>query len=235
MDRPFMVKFIIVCIIGAVVATSDQGQASDASTLALVFKTVQDVTRKAEAAGEWIKTVKGENLTSGDQVKTGKLSLAIVKFLDNSVLRVREQSILTVSGEGSRGSLIRTIQLTGGSFGFDVKKQRQNEQFRLTSPTSVASIRGTKGKWSGGAGSDTLVVGEGLVNLRNSASGKDVEVGAGFIGFSNQDGSVSVRQATKQELADANTAATGDTGNELKLELRDSQGNKKELKLRYNR
>jgi hypothetical protein len=64
-------------------------------------------------------------------------------------------------------------------------------------------------------------------------SNRDVDVSAGELGVSNQDGSISAREATPQELADANKLATGGSTNELKLELKDSQGNKKELKLRY--
>ena len=210
------------------------GFRQNAGSMALVFKIIQDVTKKTSTA-DWTKALKGENLTSGDQVKTGSRSLAIVKFLDNSILRVREQSVLTVSGEGSRGFQVKTIQLNAGSFGFEVKKQRQDEQFRLTSPTSVASIRGTKGKWSGGTGRDTLVVGEGLVNLKNSVSNKDLDVPAGYIGFSNEDGSIASRRATAEELADANAAATGGSQNELNLELKDAKGNHKALKLKYHR
>ena len=116
--------------------------------------------------------------------------------------------------------------------GFEVRKQT-DERFRLTSPTSVASIRGTKGKWSGGHGNDTLIVVEGLVNLKNVNSNNEVDVAAGNIGFSNEDGSVTSRPATAQELADADNAAGTGSSNELKLEFRDSQGNKKQLKLRY--
>ena len=63
--------------------------------------------------------------------------------------------------------------------------------------------------------------------------GKEVDVAAGEIGFSNDDGTVTSRKATAQELADANRTANGGTDNELKLELRDGQGNKKDLKLRF--
>jgi len=210
------------------------GFRQNAGSMALVFKIVQDVTKKTSTA-DWTKALKGENLASGDQVKTGTRSLAIVKFLDNSILRVREQSVLTVSGEGYRGSQVKTIQLNGGGFGFDVKKQRQNEQFRLTSPTSVASIRGTQGKWCGGEGRDTLIVGEGLVNLKNTVSNRDLDVPAGYVGFSNEDGSLSSRRATAEELADANAAATGGSQHELNLELKDGKGNRKEMKLKYHR
>lgn len=232
--RHYVPKMILLYATVIIVAIVGPGFRMDSGSIAMVFKIVQDVSKKTSTI-EWTKALKGEQLSNGDQVKTGKQSLAIVKFLDNSILRVREQSLLTVSGEGSRGSLVKTILLNEGAFGFDIKKQKQNEQFRLTSPTSVASIRGTKGKWSGGAGTDTLIVGEGLVNLRNNISNRDLDVSAGFIGFSAQDGSLTSRQATQEELADASKASSGNSFNELKLELKDSKGNKKELQLRYNR
>ncbi len=202
-------------------------------TLALVTKIIEEVMRKS-AAADWTKAVRGDVLIAGDQVKTGKNALAVIKFADNSIMRMRELSELTMMAEGPRGSMIKTLELRNGTMGFEVRKQ-QNEQFHLTSPTSVASIRGTKGKWSGGQGFDTLVVVEGLVNLKNLKSSNDLDIPNGFIGFSNQDGSLTSRKATDQELADANNAANGSTGNELKLELKDSKGNRKELKLRYQR
>lgn len=224
-------KRIGLLILAFIIIIGAYGFISNTMSLAIVTKTIKSVTKKA-ATTDWANVVKGEFLMAGDQLKTGKKSLAIVKFADNSILRVREQSQLTVLGEGAKGSMIKSAHLTGGGIGFDVKKQ-QNEQFRLTSPTSVASIRGTRGKWSGGRGYDTLIVLEGLVNLRNLISNKDVDVFLGFIGFSNEDGSISTREATDDELADADQALSNGAMNELKLELKDQKGNKKELKLRY--
>jgi len=236
MFRNIMIKTLLVlaCFSASIFGILSLGYGSDVVSVAMIFKTVQDVTRKSLST-EWVKASKGENLVSGDQLKTGQRSLAVVKFLDNSILRVREQSVLTISGEGSRGSAIKTIQLNGGAVGFDVQKQHENELFQLTSPTSVASIRGTKGKWSGGRGNDTLIVTEGLVNLKNNATNQSVNVPGGFIGFSNQDGSVSSRKATDQELADASIIASNNSLNELDLQFKDPQGQSKELKLKYNR
>ena len=209
------------------------GFLSGPRTIALITKVVPEVSRRS-ATTEWAKAARGDQLISGDRVRTEKRSLAIIKFMDNSIVRLREQSELTITGEVAGNKPSRVIGLSKGGFGFEIQKQH-GDQFRLTSPTSVASIRGTRGKLSGGQGFDTLVVTEGLVNFRNNVSGKDIDVAAGYIGFSNQDGSLTSRQATAQELADANSAATGGTDNELRLELKDSQGNKKELKLKYKR
>ncbi len=225
----------IIALLLVTLCQTSEGFHSENATVALITKTIQVVNRKSPP-NDWITAVKGDPLISGDQLQTGKKSLAIVKFIDNSIIRVRELSELIIGGQSTApGMLSKVIQLNGGTFGFDVKKQKQNEQFRFTSPTSVASIRGTKGKMNGGKGNDTLVVTEGLVNFKNTTSNNEVDVPAGFIGFSNQDGSISSRKATEQELADANNAATGGTLHELNFELKDSQGNKKDLKIKYKK
>lgn len=240
-EEPFMKKInkkttfcflILVTVCAGLMSFSFR---PERATVALIAKIIQDVTTKSVAA-DWKKAGKGEALLSGDQVQTGEKSLAVVKFIDNSIVRVRERSQLTVTGvSGSPRMLSKTIELSNGSVGFEVKKQKQNEQFRFTSPTSVASIRGTMGKLSGGQGHDTLVITEGLVNFKNNPSDKDLDVPAGYIGFSNDDGTLTIRKATGQELADASSAATGGSLNDLNLELRDSKGNKKELKLKFKK
>jgi hypothetical protein len=203
------------------------------SSVALITKIVQVVDRKP---GEemWIKAQTSDLLNSGDGVRTGQRSLAIVKFIDNSIVRVRPQSEVTIIGDASTpGALSKNVRLTRGAFGFDVRKQHSNEQFQLTAPTSVASIRGTKGKLSGADGNDTLIVTEGLVAFKNIPSGKSLDIPAGYIGISTRDGNLTSRKATEAELADASYAATGGSVNELNLELKDPQGNKKELKLKF--
>jgi len=219
---------LVVCVLFPIRSSF----ASNNVTLGLITKIIREVTKRT-ALIDWKSASKGETLLSGDQVRTGQRSLAVIKFRDNSMVRVREQSLLTVNGEVSPKGLIKKVQLSKGSFGFHMKKQPDDEQFQLTSPTSVASIRGTLGKLSGAEGNDTLIVAEGLVNFKNTVSSKDLDVNAGYIAFSNQDGSISSRQATEQELADAQAAATGGATNELNLDMQDSQGNKKELKIRY--
>jgi len=204
---------------------------SDNTTMAVITKVIPAVEKKTTSV-DWSKASAGAALLAGDQIRTGKLALAVIKFTDQSIMRLREQSELTLSAEGQRGSMIKTVNLSSGGFGFDVHKQ-QNEQFRLTSPTSVASIRGTKGIWCGGQGADTLLVIEGLVNLGNLVSKRDIDIAAGFIGFSGKDGDLSSRRATEQELLRAAQIVRGSgLPGEIKLELKDPQDNKRELQLK---
>jgi hypothetical protein len=225
----FAKRIAASCMLVAV--TAAPALAGDSSAVALVTKTIQIVSKKTPAT-DWSKAAKGDPLSSGAQVQTGVKSLAVVKFIDNSIVRVREQSELTISGESSSPRLLsKEVRMSQGVLGFDVKKQKQNEQFRFTSPTSVASIRGTKGKRSCGANGDTLLTLEGLVNLRNSVSNKELDIPAGWIGFCSPDGSITSRKATEDELNDARNLVDG-TANDIKIELQDSKGNKKDLRIK---
>lgn len=201
------------------------------TTLALITKVIKDVTYKAEDT-DWGRAAKGNPLRAGDHLRTGVQSLAIVKFNDRSIVRVREKSEIAMSADPDGQGVIKSVRLSKGAYGFDIRKQI-NDKFRFTSPTSVASIRGTSGKWSGGEGFDTLVVNEGLVNLANEVSRTDIDVPAGYIAFSNQDGSLTSRQATPEELAEALAMATGGTPRELELKLRNGQGEEKDLKIKF--
>ena len=201
------------------------------SPVALVSKVVLDVTRK-ESFKDWQIARRGETLSSGDRVKTGEKSVAVIKFKDNSLVRVRELSELTVTGTTNGSSFSKSVNVESGVVGFNIKKQRSDEEFRFTSPTSVASIRGTSGKFVSGGFSDTLTIIEGTVLMTNSASSEFVEVRAGYTGVSNSDGTISARVATQEELTTAgNAARISDQENKLEIELRDNQGNRKELRI----
>lgn len=203
------------------------------SSIALVSKVILDVARKG-AAADWAPAKRGETLNSGEMIKTGEKSLAIIKFKDNSLVRVREKSELTVTGTVSGSSFSKTVNLPRGAVGFNIQKQQAGEEFRFTSPTSVASIRGTSGQFVAGQGSDTLIVIEGKIRFSSNLSSNFVDVEAGSTAISRADGSVSARPSFPAERTAALDALKeGDEGNKLELEFRDSQGNKKQLKIEY--
>ena len=213
-------------------AVSAAGSFGPGATLALITKVVREVSLRNDAE-DWGTAEKGDILKTGDRVKTGRQSLAILKFNDRSIVRVRENSEIAMTTESDGRGAVKTLDGADGSYGFDIQKQKENEKFRFTSPTSVASIRGTMGTWSSGSGNDTLVLPEGLVNLKNRVSGRDIDVPAGYIAYSNADGSLTSRPATPEELAAARRTATGGTTKELDLKLRNDDGEEKDLKIKY--
>ncbi len=206
--------------------------AAPGEPIGLLSKVILEVAWK-EAGKTWERASRGQMLGTGDMVRTGPASLAIIKFKDNSLVHLRERSELTVTGTTKSGSFSKSVEIQTGVVGFNVAKQRSGEEFRFTSPTSVASIRGTSGALNASSGSDTLVVIEGAVKLTNRRSSKFVDVSAGFTGISNGDGSVLSRASTERERRLAADALLSEQRKKLELELRNPQGKTNRLKIEY--
>lgn len=203
------------------------------TSVALISKVILDVTRKTEGK-DWQKAKQGDILMAGEKIKTGEKSIAIVKFKDNSLIRVREMSELTLSAATSGTALTKSVDVDNGVIGFNVKKQQTGEEFRFTSPTSVASIRGTGGLFTSKRSNDTLTVTEGGVLLSNRISSTSVNVLAGFTGLSMKDGTLTMRASTREErLAAEEANRLGDQLKKLEFELRDNKGKTKQLRIEY--
>ncbi len=219
----------------ALAASSAAGSSPPASepAVALISKTILDVTTK-EAGSDWIQAKRGEVLVSGDRVKTGVRSLALIKFKDNSMVRMGERSELVVTGQMAGPAFSKSVDLKTGSVGFVIQKQEQNEEFRFSSPTSVASIRGTGGLFAVSDASDTLTVLQGSIAFHNIVSDTTIEVRSGWTGISTPGGGLSVHPSTASERKAAEDAVrTGDKPTQLELELRDGKGHTKELKIDF--
>lgn len=166
--------------------------------IATVFKPVGTVEVKAESK-DWSKAKAATLLSAGDLLRTGESSFAIVKFLENSVLRVQEKSEVTINGEIAKGEFSKNVYLQRGELGFNVKK-RPNEKFEFSTPTSVASIRGTGGLLIAGQDSnDVLILGTGTVDLKNLLSNFSTTVNGGQTAYSFSDGSIKIEESTDEE------------------------------------
>jgi len=201
-----------------------------------VFFKVINFVQKKNIEQDWYRIRKGDVLYNNDNVRTGKSSIAIIKFTDKSILRMLENSELILLGEKVEKSVKNNLKIVQGTVVFNINK-KQNEQYTFTSPTSVASIRGTKGLFNHQDNVDILIVVEGIVTIKNLISGEQKEVKNGNITFSYPDGKFDIREATPDELNGVEQSLkAGDEQkeNELNFELHDSNQNKRELKIKYN-
>lgn len=191
MKKTLLVILVFLC--GAVMLDAQKKKA-----VATVFKPVGVVDHKTENK-DWIKAKPATPLLSGDLVRTGENSFAIVKFLENSVLRVQEKSEVTINGQIAKGEFSKNVYLERGELGFNVKK-RPNEKFEFSTPTSVASIRGTFGLLMAGLDSnDILILGGGTVDFINLLSNFRARVQGGQTAYSNSDGTIKVEESTPEE------------------------------------
>ncbi|MBU2637214.1 MAG: FecR family protein [Bacteroidetes bacterium] len=213
---------------------SAYGFQSGKTSLGVFFKVINLVEKKA-AETDWKRAAKGDALLSNDNIRTGESSVAVIKFTDKSMIRLQENSELIMLGEREQKATINDFQIIHGAVGFNITQQ-QNEQYTFKSPTSVASIRGTKGLFNHQVEVDMLIITEGIVNLNNIKSGEEQDIAGGKIAFSYPDGVMNVRDATNEELNSVDIALkAGDEQkeNELKFELKDQEGNKSDLKIKY--
>jgi len=194
---------------------------------AYVVKVVNSVGKKAPGASGFSTAITSDKLKAGYEVKTEAGSLAIIKFQDDSKLIVRQKSIVNIKGQVQGKQILdRTVHMTSGNMAFNVKKS-EKEQFRFSSPVSVASIRGTEGAYIvGQAGGgmlidqDLLIILQGLADFLNLRSDKSVQVGTGQTGSADGNGNIDTHSSTPDEKGQGSS----DSGNPNNQVGGDQQG-----------
>lgn len=174
------------------------------SPIAIVQKTVGEVQYK-KSDNDWESAKKGITLEDKDALMTGGRSLAVVSFIDGSVLRVRENSELIVYGEKNGDLLNKNVEVKKGKFGFDVKPQK-NEEFRFITPSVVASIKGTSGFIEIKDDSSTVIfLNSGSMQLESSRGGKmRGMLDAGNLADISADGEITIRESTDADAKSYN-------------------------------
>lgn len=116
----------------------------------------------------------GERLFSGDTLSTDSKGYALVVFTDNSVAKVKPESILIIQGESLASSKIsnRRINLDKGELFLDVKPLGSGT-FEVATSRSLASVKGTK---FGTLADGYIWVQEGQVDVTAAISGQTVSL-----------------------------------------------------------
>ena len=190
---------VIILALLVVLSLGQKTQQEKKDISAYIVKVIRDVNMKSPATG-WQKAVPLSKLKSGYEVQTDKGSLAMILFADQSKLILREKSVVTIKGEvQGKEILSRSVHMDRGNMIFNVKKA-ETEQFRFSSPISVASIRGTQGGYVSGGNADSLTILEGFADFTNSLSGRTGGVGAGHTGVADSSGNFNVHRAGRGTL-----------------------------------
>ena len=127
------------------------------------------------------KTVKrGTRVYAGDIVKSGSgRSYAMVRFLDDkSTLRIRKNSSVKIQGTiNSDNSITKNVILEVGDVFASVLQQKGD--FRVSTPTSVASVKGTKFQsiFDPATGEHITYLMDGLLGM--SFGGTELDLGSG--------------------------------------------------------
>ena len=126
----------------------------------------------------------GQAISNGDAIRVGEASFAVVIFLDDkSVVKIRENTDFQFVETSNTRSLI----IDQGTTLHNVNKENRKKTYRVETPVSVASVKGTEFSSFHDAvsGVDKFVGKSGNFEVFNSISGATVNVGPGQKAVSN--------------------------------------------------
>ncbi|MEE2877057.1 MAG: FecR family protein [Candidatus Neomarinimicrobiota bacterium] len=205
------------------------------ASVAVVTKVKGNVEiRKAVSNPAFTPVKAGQLLNDEDFIRTGANAFAVLIYLDDkSMVKLKGDTNLEIRGKRVGKALEKNIQIIGGSVRAVVSQQRRGE-FSVTSPTSVASVKGTS-FWmvTNSQTGDAVYNEEGVVQLTNLTSGDVVDLLANQTGTSMPDGGLSVA-ATIAANVPVDEDDSGQEPKELRIRFTDPDGTEKVLIVKYN-
>ena len=190
-------KFIKIILLFSIVLSISYG-----NKIAVATKVKGDVQLMKVETDNFLGLNPGTILSDGDKIRTGKSGFAAIIFIDDkSILKIKENSEVVLTGQRTAASISKKINMDGGTICATITKQ--NTDFIIQTPTSVASVKGTD-FWmiTDPIAGDQIIAIEGIIGLVNIETGQAVDVTEGMTGLSTPDGQTSVDETDPSSIPD---------------------------------
>ena len=190
-------KFIKIILLFSIVLSISYG-----NKIAVATKVKGDVELMKVETDNFLGLNPGTILSDGDKIRTGKSGFAAIIFIDDkSILKIKENSEVVLTGQRTAASISKKINMDGGTIRATITKQ--NTDFIIQTPTSVASVKGTD-FWmiTDPIAGDQIIAIEGIIGLVNIETGQAVDVTEGMTGLSTPDGQTSVDETDPSSIPD---------------------------------
>lgn len=201
---------------------------ADAVAVALNARGKVNLYRTKEAKAQEVK--KGTVLYDKDKINTAVSSICAIKFTDDkSLLRIKENSTCVIEAKKEKDRTDKNIIVEVGSFLANLVQPKG--KFTITTPTSVASVKGTKW-WTIQMmdGRTVYICLEGLVDLENEA-GKFLLKEGQTATFTDKDKSPEIRLTNPDEIPSDEEEAGALKS--LEIEFKNSDGQTKRMIIDY--
>ena len=175
----------------------------------------------------------GMILDDGDKVRTGKSGFVAIIFIDDkSTLKVKENSEAVITGRRTKKNISKKINIDGGTIRASITKQ--NVDFVIQTPTSVASVKGTD-FWMvvDELLGDQIIGIEGQVSLVNTETGQEVNVTSGMTGDSSPDGQVGISETDLANIPEDPSDDSEEGPSQLKIYLEGPNGEQRAFIIEY--
>ena len=153
--------------------------ASNAKVVAAISTLKGLVMVKPVGSRKYIPAYKGQMLKSGEWLKTKQGVFVAIVFLDGSNIKIQQETEVKITSYRMTSKSLRTnLDLNKGQAWSKVADQGAGGEFQITTPTAVASVKGTEFdlKFDNESGETSIVVIEGSVAFAGELG--DILVGA---------------------------------------------------------
>ena len=139
----------ILLLVGAAVATYLVLTAGPAQSRQFATFHLQEGTVEIQRAGQgpFAAAAEGQTLREGDVIRTGADGRAEIEYFDGSITRLDYNTTFTIVAleeeAETGGTIIEADQASGGTFSRVVELSGSDSRFETSTPTAVASVRGT--------------------------------------------------------------------------------------------
>jgi len=181
---------------------------------------------------DFTKLRPGTILSDGDKVRTGSKGFAAIIFIDDkSTLKLKEDSEVVIAGQRSAASISKKINMDSGTVRATVTKQ--NTDFVIQTPTSVASVKGTD-FWliTNPETGDQIIGIQGIIGLPNNETGQEVDVTEGMSGISTPDGNIGLEVTDQSSIPDDPSIETNGPS-QIKIYLEGPNGEQRAMVIEY--
>ena len=165
-----------------------------AESVALVMKKKGDVKYRPFSSKGLSSDLKmTKSLFNQDQILTGLDGFTKVVYLDDgSTIKIHRESEVYIQGSIKNRRIIKQINITQGKIKFVINPQESTD-FRVVTPTSIATIKGTR-FWVDcrGDDGDSFVGLTGIVEVKNTESGQVIRLEPNNTVNSSPDGSLNI-------------------------------------------
>ena len=192
----------------------------------------------------------GSELFNDDFIRTGKDGFVKFSYLDDgTTIKIHNNTELYVRGKANNKIINKRLNINNGILKLDVSKQKEDE-FTIVTPTSVASVKGTKFIIESNLDFGDKFYGfEGIVEIINKESNKLIRLSKNLKVSSTPDGKIVSEIITPVDMEiineiestidetiideDIDDGSLNEEINELIIIVKSPSGEEKEIIIKY--
>lgn len=229
---------VVVFFAAELISNSVFASLNNERTLAIIRRYKPDVQIKHANADAWENAQMAAKLFDADTLRTDADGYAAVQFMDNSLVKVKPNSLLIIRGEViDKNSTASRIAVEVGEVFLNVTKRQS--QFEVQTPTAVASVKGTSYTTEVAKdGTTTVIVLSGIVELLAKKSGQKASLKRNDKGkIDSKNSNLAVSKTSDKDMkskeGEYSNLDAGTKPKTIKLRFRNQSGQSREVEIQY--